>query len=424
MTQTSSRKNNATSASFSRRASVAILLACCSDIGSTSAFVASPPPALGPLHQQHGQASRVIMDRTVLHAATPLPSSDVSTNQQRSSSKSQYPTNEERTVLLTEAVELRRLKQVETEQLLAARQESLPLLTICRAAGYGDDLDKYETALRRGQQARDALITRNMGLVRSCVKDITKHRTLQSLSVDDLVQEGAIGLSRAVDRWNPEIGGTFSTYAMYWIRAAVFRCIAERDDLVRVPVHVTSSVRKMTAAAKEMGLELSLDPSDTISWKEAKVAKQLAEAAGLTEKALARAIQVKRRRSRGGIRSFESWMQQGEDIETDHMGSVSSSASSGIDLDHLRSELSKFLRPKEVEALSWRYGLTRDTGDEPKKQSGPAAQGRWGEAMTFVEVGKRMHVSAEYGRRLTKRALSKLRNAHDEGRLEPGLLAM
>lgn len=358
---------------------------------------------------------------------TSIPNKSSSSSTTTKTTQQSHPSNEERLALLSEAVEMRRLKRIETEQLLAANKESLPLLTICRAAGYGDDLDGYERALRRGQHAREMLITRNMGLVRYCVKNIVKNRTLQSLSVDDLVQEGAIGLSRAIDRWNPEIAGTFSTYAMYWIRAAVFRCVAERDDLVRVPVYVSSSVRKITAAARELGVESNMNLSDSTMWKEAKAAKQLAEVAGLSEADVARAIEVKRRRSKGGIRSFESWMQRGENLETE-FADVSSSSSSTtmstsslIDLEHVRNELAKFLRPKEMEALSWRYGLTHD---EKWGTKAMVVRGKWGEAMSFDEVGKRMHVSAEYGRRLTKRAIDKLRLAHQEGRLEPSLLAI
>ena len=381
------------------------------------------------------------------------------------------PTNDEQLELLSEAVELRRLQKVEMDQLAGGGKQSLPKLILCRASGYGDELDAYETALERGRLAREELITRNMGLVYYVVKDLVgtpKHmkRTLQSLSIDDLIQEGSIGLSRAVGRWNPEIGGKFSTYAVYWIRAAVLRCIAERDDLVRVPEHVSSTVRKISSATKQLGMVavdqlisgaggqelvgdysygMSLHPSSS-SWEEAKAARRLAEAAGISEAQLGYVLQVERRRRRGGILSFETWMQQGKDLESDHSDAsyltTGSSSSSSLDLEHLRLELAKFLRPKEAEALSWRYGLKSDSseqsqhsidGDNPPEpttststsaRTSMATRGKWGEAMSFDEVGKRMHVSAEYGRRLCQKALSKLRLAHEQGRLEPSALAL
>mmetsp|Transcript_4991 Transcript_4991/g.13940 ORF Transcript_4991/g.13940 Transcript_4991/m.13940 type:complete len:476 (-) Transcript_4991:132-1559(-) len=438
---------------------VLLVASCCSDSSTVDAFVVNDNNKYrmmnGPLHR-HVDAPLPLVLHATPAATTSLPSSSISSPRQskrKSQQDKQHPSKDELLTLLSQTVELRRLKQVQREQQLLQHTSSLlPQLQICRAAGYGDDLTAYEQALQQGQEARDALITRNMGLVRHCVRDICQYRTLQSLSTDDLIQEGAIGLSRAIDKWNMDIGGTFSTYAMYWIRAAVFRCIAERDDLVRTPVHVTTSLNKMTAAARELGIESwkYWNDSDSVLWKEAKAAKQLAEAAGLSEDALQRALQVKRRRSKGGIKSFEIWMQQGQDLSSDHADAqpllsssttTTTTSSSYMDLEHLRNQLAKFLSRREVEALSWRYGLNRDNeeGEEDAPETtatttnkrvnnnsrqGPATKGRWGEAMSFVEVGKRMHVSAEYGRRLTKRALDKLRLAHEEGRLEPGFLAV
>eukprot|EP00568_Trieres_chinensis_P006727 CAMPEP_0183295380 /NCGR_PEP_ID=MMETSP0160_2-20130417/3362_1 /TAXON_ID=2839 ORGANISM="Odontella Sinensis, Strain Grunow 1884" /NCGR_SAMPLE_ID=MMETSP0160_2 /ASSEMBLY_ACC=CAM_ASM_000250 /LENGTH=327 /DNA_ID=CAMNT_0025456859 /DNA_START=63 /DNA_END=1042 /DNA_ORIENTATION=- len=195
-------------------------------------------------------------------------------------------TVEEERTLLSRAAEYRRIKDIEREVALRSPQSkntfaaALPSVR-AREAGYVDDVESYEIALRTGQKARDELVTRNMGLVHFVVNDILgtnakrggggggnrnggggsgsgARKRLNSLSRDDLLQEGAIGLSRAVDKYDPERcnGARFSTYAVYWIRAAALRCIAERDDLVRVPEHVTAAVRRMTTAASQLGLEL------------------------------------------------------------------------------------------------------------------------------------------------------------------------
>lgn len=131
------------------------------------------------------------------------------------------------------------------------------------------------------------------------------------------------------------------------------------------------------------------------------------------------------------------------------------------DRDQLKDALSKFLRPKEMEALSWRYGLLECDQNEvdkasqqfrdyeaemeedlfgsqgilkmfdveadvqrPQMKQKPEIQqkGRWGEAMSFKEVGSQMAVSAEYGRRLCSQALKKLKRAAEEGHLSPALL--
>jgi RNA polymerase sigma factor (sigma-70 family) len=275
-----------------------------------------------------------------------------------------------------------------------------------------------------------------------------------------LVQEGAIGLARAVDKWNPAIGGRFSTYAVYWVRAAVLRCIAERDDVVRVPDHVSRAVREINKAAVRLGINMDYyagggDVLGSASWKDARTAKRLAEEAGLTDNNFELAMKVRSRRYTGGYVSFESWMQKGQDLQSDIPMAATEQALSNIESEQLRSMLSKFLRPKEMEALSYRYGLVGDNDNsssqdglppkpqclveaeeelfgttKPKKPAKKRAavkkeipvKGKWGEAMSFTEVGKHMQVSAEYGRKLCHAGLNKLRKAAQDGLLETGLM--
>lgn len=330
-------------------------------------------------------------------------------------------------------------------------------------------MDEYEDAKLNGQRAREALVTHNMGLVYHCVqqilgskKDSKSSTPLNSLSKEDLVQEGAIGLARAVDKWNPAIGGKFSTYAVYWVRAAVLRCIAERDDMLRVPSHITEAVSKINKAAKRLGWDLDANGSVSFmegsmmvgrshSWKQAKIAKKLAEEAGLTEQRFDEAMKARKRRYTGGYVAFEPWMQKGanrySDVSMTTAGTEETSLAS-LETEQLRKTLSKFLRPREMEALSWRYGLLdgassgetkeeranrylAETEEELFGKSNQIAttasselvkKGRFGEAMTFAEVGKKMQVSAERGRKLCHKALAKLQQAAEDGSLEPALL--
>ena len=252
-------------------------------------------------------------------------------------------------------------------------------------AGYGDDTERYEQALDKGHKARETLVTQNMGLVYFCVNDILgkrkNQRKLNSLSREDLVQEGAIGLARAVDRWNPEIGGKFSTFAVYWIRALILRCIAERDDIMRVPEHASSAVRKMTRAALQLGIDIDGERILSASWKEAETAKKLAEEAGLTDKQLDLAMKVRDRRKVGYV-AFESWMQNGKDFESDLSSNEEEQGLSTVDREGIKDSLSRYLRPREMEALSWRYGLVSSHGDRNIDDLS-TARGRRGEAMTF-----------------------------------------
>jgi RNA polymerase sigma factor (sigma-70 family) len=196
-----------------------------------------------------------------------------------------------------------------------------------------DAADQRQQALDHGYAAREQLITTNMGLVRHVVRALAG--SAKSLGREDLVLEGAIGLARAVDRWDPEIGGKFSTYAYYWIRAAVLRGIAQRDELVWVPEHMRYFF------------------SDK-RWRDAREAKELAEAAGVTRKQLEQARQVQ---DRWRITlSFETWTEQGQDVS-----SAGSSPMGSAELQDLRLSLAKFLRPRELEPLACRYGLNSNT---------------------------------------------------------------
>ena len=379
---------------------------------------------------------------------TPLPSYPKVSERSSSFLQASRPgrlSQEDQSELLKQAVEARFLKSKEKELAMMSPKLQISRLELSRALGY--NLEKLHEIENQGYLAREQLVTRNMGLVYYSVNEIMgyRRRKFQSLSHEDLVQEGAIGLARAVDRWDPEIGGKFSTYAMYWIRAAIFRCIAERDDMVRVPEHVSAVVRKVTRAAKTLGLDIdgeSFIPHDNNSaWKEAQSAKMLAETAGISEKQLETAMKVNRRR-KAGVISFETWMQKGKDLESDFGGSSDTETMSTADKMQLKEALGRFLGPREIEALSWRYGLNEERyasasqrdylGEAEKKIFGSSssytaseipAGGRWGESMSFVEVGKRMQVSAEYCRRLCHAALGKLRQAAEEGALEPALLS-
>lgn len=423
------------------------------------------------------------------------------------------------------------------------------MLELSRRTGYGNNVHELETSLILGQQARDKLITTNMGLVHYCLRDILKYRTLRSITVEDLIQEGAIGLSRAVDKYNPpslvysepsesenddnrskltsslsraavpstttstHIGGAkFSTYAVYWIRAAMLRTISERDDIMRVPEHITTAIRKISNVAHARGyqwdrenssydnfenyhhddeilttttakalmtdttveeeIELAPSSSSSVYWfnrdrqnsQEEDMARMIADETGYSDQMVQNALMVRNRRNKysSTVLSYESWMQQGKHYETDNSDFMQQQSSPLTwdepipNMEHMKQTLSRFLRPKEMEALSWRYGLNdnNDIKSSDAYRSNPLAKrdyladaemelfgsttapitkskstndhlivkGKWGEAMSFNDVGKQMQVSAEYGRRLCHAAIQKLRRAVDDGKLEPALL--
>jgi RNA polymerase primary sigma factor len=102
------------------------------------------------------------------------------------------------------------------------------------------------------------LIEKNLRLVVSVAK---KYRGM-GLPFEDLIQEGNIGLMKAIERYDPDRGWRFSTYATWWVRQAVQRAVADKGRTIRVPVHMGEKIRKMARAYNELSAEFEREPTD------------------------------------------------------------------------------------------------------------------------------------------------------------------
>src|ERR671927_383964 len=127
-----------------------------------------------------------------------------------------------------------------------------------RLLTHAEEIDLGRRAREGDETARSRLIEKNLRLVIPVAK---KYRGM-GLPFGDLIQEGNIGLMRAADKFDPEKGFRFSTYATWWIRQAVQRALADKGRTIRLPVHMGEKIRKVSRAYRETSVELEREPKE------------------------------------------------------------------------------------------------------------------------------------------------------------------
>ena len=281
-----------------------------------------------------------------------------------------------RVSLLTAADEVDLAKRVEAGVFAAER------------LGQMESLGNVAGELRRdllavigdGQRAKQRLIESNLRLVVS----IAKRYAGRGLPFLDLIQEGNLGLIRAVEKFDYTRGFKFSTYASWWIRQAVSRAVADQARTIRIPVHMVETVNRILRAQRLLVQSLGRDPT-------------AAEIAAQVDMPTARVEEIKRLAmepvSLHSPVGEEDGSELGDLIEDSESVPPAELVSAGLLASHVEAVLTH-LGDREREVVRMRYGLTD------------------GEPRTLEEVGRAFGVTRERVRQIEAKSLAKLRHPH------------
>ena len=283
------------------------------------------------------------------------------------------------------------LQEIGQVPLLSAEQE----VTLAKAMESGDnarsclDREAYqswgerftlEQQVNRGTDARQHLIQANLRLVVSIAKKYTSY----GLTMMDLVQEGNIGLMRAVEKFDYTKGHKFSTYATWWIRQAITRAIADQSRTIRLPVHMGEAISQVKRTSHKLQQTMQREPTP----------EEIADAMGMSPNKVRRTLEASMHPlSLEMPVGQEGEGRMGDFIEDDRISTPADAAAASMLREQIEEVLQK-LPERERKIIQLRYGLK---------------DGRY---RTLEEVGVEFGITRERIRQIEAVALRKLRHPH------------
>jgi RNA polymerase primary sigma factor len=274
----------------------------------------------------------------------------------------------------------------ETRQQLAEKLARKPTKEELAAALNLETVRQLEQRLYRGKVAKRKMIRSNLRLVVS----IAKRYLNRGVPFLDLIQEGAIGLNRATEKFDPDKGYKFSTYAYWWIRQAITRTIANDARTIRLPIHIVEKLNKLKKAQRTLKQELQRNPSEKELAKELKISpSQLRQLLELRRQSLSLNHRV-------GKAEDTELVDLLEDSELQLPEEKMSEAMMRQEISHVLDDV---LTQREKDVISLRYGLCTS------------------QPYTLEEVGGMFNLSRERVRQIQSKAMRKLRRPQVARRL-------
>lgn len=272
--------------------------------------------------------------------------------------------------------------------LIAKNREKIVKL----AGSYSKEIENTIICVLRVKDIYDQYKREMMEANLRLVVSFAKRYSNQGVSLSDLIQEGNIGLSHAIDKFDPSIGNRFSTYASWWIKQSLNRAITDQARTIRLPVHIAHLLKKINYTSRKLEQEFQREPTP----------EEIASSMELTTQRAKEILKL----NRDSV-SFD--IPVGEDGESTVIDFVADSASPSpvynITLDMLKKEVRELISmvikdERELDILKLRFGL------EDKR------------TCSLREIGKKYGVSRERIRQIQEKALKKLRVFAEEKKLQ------